>query len=442
MVVCLFPPAPCGGAELQCWKQARALAKRGHDVTVLTEWILGSSARREVRDGVTLRRLGFFLPVTSVVRRLHRWLRLKMLAPAADRPDPFSADWGQSVPGKPTKKFRWMAPVEWMGHLSFILEAGVAVKLGRLKAEVVHVHESHWLAGFGQWMAETMGVPVFCKEALQPVLLGGIPDVPWREAWKTRRMKCAYLAMHSGIAADLESAGIPRDQIARVPNGVEIPVEAATPERCADAIYMGNFTQGGAHKAFDVLIQACAKAQRLEPGVRLHLYGGGDSRRWKAYAAEQGCGMSVVFEGKTEDVVAAHRQGGCLLLPSRMEGLSNSLLEAMASGLPAVVSDIPGNVAAIRDGVEGIVVPVGDADALADAMVRLCRSPELRARMGRAARMRAQEVFSIDKVAAQLEEAYGQAIRKPNGGTMAEKCPRRRNADLEMNLKEPGRAEK
>ena len=153
--------------------------------------------------------------------------------------------------------------------------------------------------------------------------------------------------------------------------------------------------------------------------MKLRLYGRGDLGFWRRYAAEQGCGDSVVFEGPTPDVWGAHRQGGFLVLPSRTEGLSNALLEAMASGLPAIVSAIPGNVAVVQDGVNGLVVPVGDVDALAEAMLRLHRSASLRTELGRAARARIAETFEIGKVAARLETAYGHALA-------AERAPPRR----------------
>ena len=162
MVVSQFPPAHCGGAEMQCWHQARALVARGHDVTVLTEWLVWKSARREVQDGVEIRRLGFFLPVTSCVRLIHRWLRLKLSPPRADRPDPFSAD-HSNMGLKKSKRFRWLAPFEWLGHLSFMMESAIGVWLHQIRADVVHVHESHWVAGFAQWIGEQVGAPVFCK---------------------------------------------------------------------------------------------------------------------------------------------------------------------------------------------------------------------------------------------------------------------------------------
>ena len=399
MMVSQFFPAGVGGAERQCLRQASALVRRGHEVTILTKWLVPESARREEVDGVCILRWGCFFSLRRAFKR--RWAAHAESSPMKSPESSAVPHFGRS---------RWGHASEWLRNALFIMEMGWGAKTGRLTCDVVHVHTSDWIAGLGQWVGEMMKTPVFSKEAFQPVLLFGTePDMPWSGVWRKRRLKCRFIAMTDGIAGSLVAAGIPRERIVPIPNGVEIPKEVADPGSSSVAIYAGNFTQGVAHKGFDLLLRAWGNARRQEPGMRLRLYGRGDSTPWRAYADEQGCGDSVAFEGETDDIWAAHRGAGFLVLPSRQEGLSNSLLEAMASGLPAVVSDIPGNLAAIRDGVEGIVVPVGDADALAKAMVRLYRSPELRARMGSAARMRAQEVFAIDKVAAQLEEAYARA---------------------------------
>jgi len=90
--------------------------------------------------------------------------------------------------------------------------------------------------------------------------------------------------------------------------------------------------------------------------------------------------------------------------------MSNALLEAMASGLPAVVTAIPGNTALIQDGVNGLVVPVGDAGALAQAMVTMYRSARLREELGRAARERVATEYEIGRIAEQLEQTYRKAV--------------------------------
>lgn len=404
MMVCAFPPAPCGGAEKQCLAQSLALAARGHDVTVVTEWLNRRHPREERIGGVRVLRLGFLLPLFSAALKFSQILergRGRCLGKKSAS-SPWLPSCEQPVP-------RWIRWMQWWQEWSFIAEVAWAVRTRRLQADVVHVHSSEWIAGFAHWVAEKLRAPVVCKEALLPVAMSQ-PDaashVPWGAAWRRRRTKCGFIAITEAIAIALEEEGIPAQRIVRIPNGVNPPAQIAEPALYADAVYIGNFTQGSAHKGFDVLLQAWGKALQAEPGMRLRLFGAGDTTPWKAYACEQGCGESVTFEGKTDHVASAHRRSGFLVLPSRKEGLSNALLEAMASGLPSVVSDIPGNVAVVRDGVEGLVVPVGDVEALAVAMVKLHRSPELRARMGLAARKTIETRFAISAVAEQLEAAY------------------------------------
>lgn len=395
MMVSQLFPAAMGGAERQCWRQARALAKRGHEVAIATKWLDPRSARSEIVEGVRIWRRGCFFSVRrALFRRTHE-------AGAEFRES------GAVAPASPPRS----ALLAKARNALFIAEMAWGAKTGRFAADVIHVHESHWIAGVAQWLGAKTGIPVWCKEAFQPVLLyGGAEEIPLAPVWRQRRLACNFLAMTDAIADDLAAAGIPRARIARIPNGVEIPAEAAEPGTHADAVYIGNFTQGAAHKGFDVLLEAWGLALRQEPGMRLRLYGRGDPAPWRRLAEQCGAGHSTTFAGEAADVAAVHRTAGFLVLPSRREGLSNALLEAMASGLPAVVSDIPGNTAAVRAGVEGLVVPAGDANALAEAMLQLFRHPELRARMGAAARARACESFSMESVAQRLEKAYGEAI--------------------------------
>ena len=405
MVVPQFFPAGVGGAERQCWKQAQALTQRGHAVTILTMWRVPTSPRTEHMEGVRVLRRGCYFSVKHELQR-----RLNKLLIWRDKHDGGETLANSSAESKP--RTRWNEVSARMRHGLFFADVAWGVKAGRLTADVVHVHESHWIAGFAQWIAEALRVPVLCKEASLPVLLdGGVAEIPWGSAWRERRLHCRFIAMTNAIAEDLAAAGIPRHRIEQIPNGVEIPSETATPDRHADAIYVGNFTQGAAFKGFDVLLQAWGLAHRQEPNMKLRLYGRGDTNVWNTYADEYGCGNSVIFEGETNDIWAAHRQSGFLVIPSRQEGLSNALLEAMASGLPSVVSDIPGNTAAVRNGVDGLVVPVGDVEALASAMVEMYRDSTLRMRLGRAARERVETTFSLAIVAEKLEQAYQQAIK-------------------------------
>jgi glycosyltransferase involved in cell wall biosynthesis len=281
------------------------------------------------------------------------------------------------------------------------------VRTRRLQADVVHVHESGWIAGFAHWVAEKLRVPVVCKEACGVVLRWPErKDIPWLSRWEKRRSQCAFIAITPHIRDELERAGIPSHRIFDVPNGVELPEVVACPGASHLAVYGGNFSQGADFKGFDVLLKAWAVAQRAAPEMRLQLFGAGDSAVWRRMAAEEGVGESVEFAGSVPNLTPIFAQAGFLVLPSRVEGLSNVLLEAQAVGLPAVVSDIPGNRSVVTDDENGLVVPVGDIAALAKAMLRMHRSRDLRAKLGRAARETIARRFSIAGVAEQLELVY------------------------------------
>lgn len=397
---------------MQCWKQARALAARGHEVTVLTPWMKAGSARWEMDKGVRIGRLGFVWPFMAYRREKMRYFRPRSSLPdsgGGERLEP-----GQAV-SLPANGGRWRKPMVWLSNGSFLLDVAGWIHCHRIHADVVHVHMSGWLAGYGHWLAENMQAPVFCKEATFPVVVREKDEqvhVPWKSSWLARSLKCRFIAITEAIAEGLKAAGIPPESIVSIPNGVELPSTVAKPQENGDCVYVGNFTQGDAFKGFEVLFQAWGKAVHIEPGMRMRVFGAGDMRPWEAYAWSQGCKDTVSFEGVSHDIGIPLRESGFFVLPSKREGLSNALLEAMAYGLPSIVSGIPGNRAAIRDRQEGLVVPPGDVESLVSAFLGMYRDAEMRQRMGRAARQRVEEEFAMGKVVVRLEDAYQHAIRE------------------------------
>jgi glycosyltransferase involved in cell wall biosynthesis len=108
--------------------------------------------------------------------------------------------------------------------------------------------------------------------------------------------------------------------------------------------------------------------------------------------------------GYREDVPALMAAADIFVLPSRFEGLPMSVIEAMLTGLPVVACDVRGPAEQVVEGVTGLLVPVGDAPALAGALRRLTEDTELRARMGAAGRARAIECYDEAKVLARTIE--------------------------------------
>jgi len=144
-------------------------------------------------------------------------------------------------------------------------------------------------------------------------------------------------------------------------------------------------------KGLDLLIRAFASLDPLlRAGWRVTLVGDGPERdRLQRLAQDLAIGDVVVFEGFRSDPFSFMQRASIFALPSRFEGMPNALLEAMAAGLPAVVSDAsPGPLEMVRDGVHGLVVPTENHRALARALQQLIENGPLRQRLGAAARQK------------------------------------------------------
>jgi colanic acid/amylovoran biosynthesis glycosyltransferase len=118
----------------------------------------------------------------------------------------------------------------------------------------------------------------------------------------------------------------------------------------------------------------------------------------------------------SQEVLRSVRQADAFLLSSMVEGISNAALEAMACGVPIVTTECGGMPEAVTNGVEGFVVPVRDAEAMAGALLRLAREYPLRQRMGRAARARIERDFRLDRQIAQWLQLFRDVLdrKEPN----------------------------
>jgi len=162
------------------------------------------------------------------------------------------------------------------------------------------------------------------------------------------------------------------------------------------------------------LLQACAG---LPPDdrrrVRLVCIGEGPERdRLQGFVQSRAeLRERVLFLGSRPDIDDLLRAMDVFVLPSVSEGLSNALLEAMASGLPVLATAVGGNLEAVIDGDSGLLFPVGDADALGEHLHGLASDPQRRERIGSRALQRVREEFSMETMVSGYEQLYLGLVR-------------------------------
>jgi glycosyltransferase involved in cell wall biosynthesis len=166
------------------------------------------------------------------------------------------------------------------------------------------------------------------------------------------------------------------------------------------------------------LVRAAAIACAAEPGFRLDIAGAGKCMTsLVALTRELGLDSRVRFHGEVRDVPSLLAGASQFVLPSLSEGISLSLLEAMARGLPVVATRVGGTPEVIEDGVSGLLVPAGAPDDLARAMLQIYRDPAAARAMGVAAHERVRRHFDVRRMVADYQALYVEcgATRRARG---------------------------
>jgi glycosyltransferase involved in cell wall biosynthesis len=159
---------------------------------------------------------------------------------------------------------------------------------------------------------------------------------------------------------------------------------------------------------------ACAPAVVAEfPRTQFVLVGGGEQQeRFENEVLALGMRDSFIFAGRRKDIAEILACCDIGILPSLAEGLPNALLEYMAAGLPAVVSNVGGNVELVKDGVTGLLVPPRDSAALSAAILKLLLDSDLASRIANQAREFVERNFSFECMVQQVEDLYEEMLRK------------------------------
>lgn len=237
-----------------------------------------------------------------------------------------------------------------------------------------------------------------------------------------------YMALSRDLAAYLaDKVQVPPERITQVYNGVDterfFPAPNG-PQQLAGCPFdpsrhwlVGTIGRMQTVKDQPMLarafVQALAQAPELAARLRLVMVGDGPLRA-QAQGVLEAAGVAELawLPGERNDVPDILRGLHAFALPSLAEGISNTILEAMASALPVVATDVGGNADLVAQAQTGYIVPASDPQAMARHLVELARHPELARSMGRAGRQRVQDNFSMLAMVSTYQRVYDEQLRR------------------------------
>jgi glycosyltransferase involved in cell wall biosynthesis len=387
-----------GGTEVTTLREAKALRARGHAVRVLTLRHNPRWPRAEEMEGVQVRRIGgVFWRGRLRVRFGLTWLAEALV-------------WRELVRTRHTYD---VALVRQLGRLARPAALASLVTGKPLVVRIACASAPHGLR------ASDPSVPVPSMDGKAPPspaarprglpLGGGDVDTLRRgqylaalTLWLLRSPRVRWLALSARIREYLIETGCSERQIVQLPNGIDTTayLEVATrraqrpPAAPGDILTVVCPARLSYQKGQDVLLKAWRMVREQVPTAQLILAGDGPQRlELELLAAELGIADAIEFAGLVRDLRGLFAAADGFVLPSRYEGMSNALLEAMAAGMPCVATRVSGSEDIIIENESGLLVPPEEPEALASALVTILTEHQRASSLGREARARVVRCF-------------------------------------------------
>ena len=233
-----------------------------------------------------------------------------------------------------------------------------------------------------------------------------------------RRVVGSVVGRFVALSRDLErylvdAVGIPAHKVLQIYNGVDCERFQPATRSGSDNLVIGTVGRMQAVKNQPMLCEAYLALAEARPElaerVRLRLVGDGPLKeQCRRIMDEAGMGDRLDLPGASDNVVAELQRLDVFVLPSRAEGISNTILEAMATGLPVVATAVGGNPELVEHGRSGFLVESENPRGLAEAITRYLDEADLRARHGRRGRTLVEERFSLRRMIQDYDDIYQQ----------------------------------
>jgi glycosyltransferase involved in cell wall biosynthesis len=368
--------SPTGGVQVQSFRLLGELGRRGVRSYVCARNYHGRP-RRELRDGVEIRR-------------------------------------------SPTLGRRFGA----LNSVLYLADTLGWLVRNRRRYDVIHCQQMFGATMVGLLARRLLGKPV----VVRVTSTGELGEVRQIREMAFSRLRLSqirrvdrWVALTIDMKRELLSLGISETAITVIPNAANLPAGCAFQAEAKDdarralglsaekvAVYTGRLSS---EKGLDSLLRAWGDVSAVHADAVLLLVGAGGGYRnveadLRALCDQLSLGGSVRFVGHVDEVERYLIASDLFVLPSRTEGMSNALVEAMAAGCAVVTTDIPANRAIVVDEISGLLVPVDAEDALASAISRVFRDPDRGNSLGMAARAYAERELSIIVGGARYHREY------------------------------------
>lgn len=306
-------------------------------------------------------------------------------------------------------------PVRMRGEWDLLAAWKLAKIIKREHIQVVHLHEAHAHA-LGLLATSIARKPkvVLSRKVCFPIRKNPLSKLKYR----TKRID-RIIAVSEGVKSLLIKGGIRSEKIIIIHDGIDI--EKFRKVRNNRYLYnefdldskgplVGMVAALSSTKDHQNFLEAAARVKEELSRVRFLVVGEGELRRELEYLTKKlELEKSVVFTGFRNDIPQILSVLNLFVLSSRSEALPNSILDAMASGLPVVATKVGGIPEIVKDGVNGILVPPRDPRALARAIITLLKDKKRASRMGLAGQKIVKD-FTVARMVAKTEKVYRQLI--------------------------------
>jgi glycosyltransferase involved in cell wall biosynthesis len=378
MVISQFYPL-MGGAERQAQLLARTLVRKGMEVSVVTGWWKSGTPRKERVDGV------------NIIRNFCCWGMFGI------------------------KRIWFLRYLAHVGGLIYVISLGVYLLLHGKEFDLIHVHQALYPAFVSVLVGKgVLGKTVIVKTASSGLTsdikqLRHIPFGGLQLSYLLKKMEC-LVAVSKISGKEFLEIGYPESRMVYIPNGVAVSEKGKRSYGPVECVV--TTARLSKEKGIDVLLRAWTRVTHEEKTLKLIIVGDGPlASELRGLCESLGLAGSVEFMGLTYNVEKYLERADLFVLPSRTEGLSNALLEAMANGIPCVATKVGGNDELLEGedkeilqggyvvGKNGLLVNPEDPEGLSKAVLYLVWAGKEKEEIARRGRRYIQENYSIDRVA-------------------------------------------